>query len=153
MCAMPFPFDDKNSSACVRREHFFFLVLAYECRELYRCVCCWFLLPLHDDGCILDYTFCFLSGALPTLCNRGRMFIVVFQYYDYNFLSFFKRTWFLFVLHTYDGWFYTRCEFFSSFWWKVLHTEIGGNVRDILCSCSITFMCVSYRNRWHNNTL
>lgn len=49
---------------------------------------CW----LHDVGCILDYTFCFLSGALPTLCNRGRMFIVVFQYYDYNFLSFFKRT-------------------------------------------------------------
>lgn len=48
------------------------------------------LLLLHDDGCILDYTFCFLSGALPTLCNRGRMFIVVFQYYDYNFSFFFQ---------------------------------------------------------------
>lgn len=59
MCGLPFPLMIKAARHVYGENTSSFLYSLYECRELYRCVCCW----LHDDGCILDYTFCFLSGG------------------------------------------------------------------------------------------
>lgn len=117
---------DKNTT-CVQK---FFLYSRFECRELCRCVCCCCVVVY-----LLDYTF-FLVARRRHWCNRQNI-IVVFQCYDYNIFSSLAnmilicitRMMVLYLVELY-------------FLWKVLQWE---GLRDILFSCSITFMCVSYR--------
>lgn len=78
-----------------------FFLYSLECCEPYRCV--WYLLLLLlllGDGCILDYTFYFLGGALPTLAEY---YCCIFRTMIKFFFFLFQTNMILICIYTYGG--------------------------------------------------